>query len=268
MVFYFKKSRNTTLILTTILILAGYVILHLFSKELSKQRYTYILIPVISIYISLYISKLIAYKLHQEVLLLLYKDLDINKFITEAEKINNLRLSKKEKCSFVLHLSNGYMAAGEFNKARNILLEYMPLAKKVGANLEFSSNIISALIQGGELKEADADIRELKREVGLIKDKGKNKDNIYKTRLQKTLAYQQACLETLKGSTKYKEILEKDYLSSKSIYHKINVSRYLIETYHKSGDIKKIKEIVKDVFEYGNQHYLLLEYKKKDLINQ
>ena len=151
----------------------------------------------------------------------------------------------------IQHLSNGYIAAGDFNKAKNILMNYMPIAEKLGAGKEFSSNIISAMIQNKETKQATNAIWDLKKAVSFEKDKDK------KLRLQKTLAYQQACLETIKGSNKYRDVLEKDFISSKSILHKLNVSRYLIELYKADGNEEKRKKIVDYIKENGNQHYMV-----------
>lgn len=251
MIFYFKKSRKAFIIWSIILMVIGYMILPLFFKNYSSILIIYILVPVISMYISLYIGKLMSYKIFQEILLLLYEKLEVERFIIEVESMLQARISKKERCLLIQHLSNGYIAAGDFNKAKNILMDYMPIAEKLGAGKEFSSNIISAMIQNKETKQATNAIWDLKKAVSFEKDKDK------KLRLQKTLAYQQACLETIKGSNKYKDVLEKDFITSKSILHKLNVSRYLIELYKADGNEEKRKKIVDYIKENGNQHYMV-----------
>jgi len=251
MIFYFKKSRKAFIIWSIILMVIGYMVLPLFFKNYSSIQIIYILVPVISVYISLYIGKLMSYKIFQEILLLLYEKLEVERFIIEVESMLQAKISKKERCLLIQHLSNGYIAAGEFNKAKNILKDYMPIAEKLGAGKEFSSNIISAMIQNKETKQATIAISDLKKSVSYEKDKDK------KLRLQKTLAYQQACLETIKGSNKYQGVLEKDFISSKSILHKLNVSGYLIELYKADRNEEKQKKIVDYIKENGNKHYMV-----------
>ncbi|HHV10383.1 MAG TPA: hypothetical protein GXX75_08930 [Clostridiales bacterium] len=251
MIFYFKKSRNAAIIWSILLTVIGYMILPLLINNNAIPQLAYILVPVIAVYIALYIGKVVSYRKYQEVLLLLYGSLEVGKFILEGEKMLQARISKKEKCLLALHLSNGYLAAGAFDKAKDILNQNMPLAKRFGSSMEFSSNLIAALIQNNEIKAASGAISDLKQTVSTEK----NKDR--KLRLQKTLAYQLACLETAKGSNGYLDVLEKDYLSSKSILHKINVSRYLVELYQRTGKKEKGKQLIDYVLEHGNQHFLV-----------
>lgn len=251
MIFYFVKSRKATILLSVVLTAIGFIIMLLFFRNYTKFRIAYAIVPCISVYASLYIGKLIAYKSYQEILLLLYQKLDLEKFIKELETMIQTRISKKDKCLLVLHLSNGYIAAGDFIKAKSILIEYMSIAEKCRINLEFYSNLISALIQNKEIKQADIVISDLKNAI--CNEKSKDK----KLRLQKTLAYQQACLEVMKGSNIYCDVLEKDYLSSKSILHKLNVSRYLIMLYKTSENEEKRKQIIDYILKYGNQHYMV-----------
>lgn len=251
MIFHFKKSKKATIIGSIILTVIGYVILYLFFKDKEKLQIAYILVPVISVYISVYIGKVMAYKSYQEVLLLLYEKLDIAGFILEGEKLFQARISNKEKGLLALHLSNGYIAAGEFEKAKNILSQNKILAKQFSLEMEFSSNIIAAFIQNHEIKEAEDGILDLKKAVSGEKDKEK------KIKIQKTLAYQQACLETVKGSNSYLNVLEKDYCSSKSVLHKISVSRYLLELYQRMENKEKRKQVMDYVLEHGNKHYLV-----------
>lgn len=255
MFFYFKKSRMVFIIGSILLMAVGYMILTLFFKNNSNIQIAYILIPAISVYIALYTGRLIGYRIFQEKLLLLYQDLEVERFIMEMEGMIQAGISKKEKCLLVQHLSNGYIAAGDFHKAKSILMDYMPVAKRFGAEKEFASNIISAMIQNKETEQAAAAISDLKQEVGFEKDKAK------KLKLLKTLAYQQACLETVKGSRKYCEALENDFISSKSILHKLNVSRYLMELYQTGGYKEKQKKIMDYVKENGNQHYMARNFK-------
>ncbi len=251
MIFYFKKSRNAAIIWSIILTVAGYMIWTLLFENNIKPQMAYLLVPVISVYIAFYIGKVVSYKKYQEVLLLLYGSLEVDRFILEGEKLLQARISKKEKCLLALHLSNGYLAAGAFDRAKDILNQNMPLAKRFGSSMEFSSNLIAALIQSNEIKAASAAISDLKQAVSTENNKDK------KLRLQKTLAYQQACLETAKGNNEYLDVLEKDYLSSKSILHKINVSRYLVELYQRTGKKEEGKQVIDYVLEHGNQHFLV-----------
>lgn len=251
MIFYFKKSRRVFIIWSIILTVIGYTILLLLFKNGSNRLMAYVLVPVISVYLALYIGRLMGYKIFQESLLLLYQNMEVEKFIVELESMMKARLSKKEKCLLIQHLSNGYIAAGDFHKAKSILMDYMPLAEMLGADMEFTSNIISAMIQNGEIEQADIAISDLKQAVSHEKDKGK------KMRLQKALAYQQACLETIKGSKKYCDVLENDFISSKSILHKLNVSRCLLELYKADGYQEKQKNIKDYIKENGNQYYMV-----------
>ncbi|WP_333645620.1 hypothetical protein [Lacrimispora sp.] len=251
MIFYFKKSRKVFIIWSIILTVIGYTILPLLFKNGSNRLMAYVLVPVISVYLALYIGRLMGYKIFQESLLLLYQNMEVERFIVELESMMKARLSKKEKCLLIQHLSNGYIAAGDFHKAKSILMDYMPLAEMLGADMEFTSNIISAMIQNRETEQADIAISDLKQVVSHEKDKSK------KMRLQKTLAYQQACLETIKGSKKYCDVLENDFISSKSILHKLNVSRCLLELYKADGYQEKQKNIKDYIKENGNQHYMV-----------
>ena len=176
------------------------------------------LIAFIAVNVAIYIARIVAMKEYQQKLLLLYRDLDPQAFLKTVEPLKTVRMDAANHCTLLVHVANGYLYAGQPQKALEILSQVQPPEKALEMKGLVASNQATSLLAVGKIDEAQKVIQELKQ---IVADKNCKKEFVLKAR--HALGYLQICIDTAKGKHVNMEVLQKDFESCKAPLHQLDV---------------------------------------------
>ncbi len=185
-----------------------------------------------------YIAKTASVAEYQNVLALLYQQLNPGEFISEMEPITKLRINVATKMTSKAYLAVGYAAQGEFAKAHTVLSEdELPETAGSLKGLLLNNRIYAFLLEG---KYDDA--KTMQKELTLFLS-DKNCKEEFKNQLRYSLAYQSLCMDdNRKPTVQNINILEEDMKASSNELHKVDNMLFLYRLYKKTGDSKKMAE--------------------------
>lgn len=197
-------------------------------------------VPVIlavSLLIGKYVSRLVATREYQLLMSLLYADLQPEKFIEAVEPLANAKTDPVTKTTTMAHLANGYAAAGRFEEAHRILEHTELPDEAVALRGLLLNNLISCLLLEGKQQKARSTQTALRN---LLLDERCSRD--FKEKVQRSLAYQDICLNIYKARPADIAALECDFDSSRNELHKLEVKLYLAIAYRQKGDQERFHE--------------------------
>lgn len=181
--------------------------------------------------IAVYIARLFAMREYQTRLLYLYEQLDPAAFIAAVEPLTGARLDASTRCTTLAHLANGYLYAGQPQRALQVLQSIDPPEKALEMRGLVLGNQATCYLAAGQPDKAQQCMDRLQ---ALLADKRCKKEFCVKAR--HTLAYLQLCMQIQRGKKVDTKALEKDFASSRAPLHRLDVQYRLALACRRSGD--------------------------------
>ncbi len=254
MIGYFKKSRILAWAGGVLSAIGGFLAAFvLLANRLSGiQRIgASVLVSFFAVNAVLCIARLVAVREYQDRLCLLYTDLNPSSFLDVLLPLSKIKTDIVSHTTTLVHIANGYLAAGEFQKAQGILQSIVLPDKAVELRGRVLSNLIACCLQQANGKMAEKTMSELKQ---LLRDKRCKPEFAKKAR--HALGYQTICLNILLGRETDASVLEQDFKSSKNALHRVHIKLQLARIYCRRGELNEFKAARTYVLDHGEHLYL------------
>lgn len=248
MVNAFRKSRITAYIIgpaaALLAALVTYFALQQRSMGPGARIAASLLAAAAAAYFVCYIAKVQAVREYQELLLLLYRDLEPEKLITALEGILTKRLSAEDRAMALIHLSNAYLYKGDAAKALEILESITPPESATEVRGLLAGNKGACQLRLGKPDKAAGECTAL---IALSMEK-KTKA-LQKDKLSHAAAYLRLCIRISEQKNVDISVLEKDFESTRAPLHKLDAEYNLFCYYRSHGQKEKEEEARKYLLE-------------------
>lgn len=242
----FPKSRLTALLGCPLAAVAAGLVTWLLLAQRSMEPQSRVVVTVLVMFVAanlpLFFARILAAKAYQERLLYLYEELDPVKFLDALQPLQNMPMSPSDRCTLQVHLANGYLYAGQPERALEILDGIAPPDNALQMRGLILSNRSTCLLMADRLDEAQKAMNELKV---LLRDKNCKKEFVEKA--HHTLGYQQLCMDIARRKLTDIPMLERDFEQSRAPLHKLDVQYRLALAYqnrHQEDGYQRAKEYV------------------------
>lgn len=195
--------------------------------------------------IAVYLARMIAAREYQSRLLLLYEQLDPQAFLKAVEPLQKAALDQSSKCNLLVHMANGWLYAGNTEKALEILDGISLPDKALSARGLVLSNQAACWLAQGNADKAQFCMDQLKTLLA-----SKECDKAFADKARHGLAYLQICMDLRRGKRVERAVLEKDFSTSRSPFHRLDVQYRIALSARKAGD----KACFEQAREYVLQH--------------
>lgn len=241
MIDFFPKSRHIAVAGSIIgSILGVCAVWILYDGQLSTKLVIMLLAVVIIVNSFIYIAQIAALRNYQELLLELYEKMEIKSFLEKAVPLLEKRASVKDSVTHAVHVANAYLAEGDAQAAVDLLEAQRVPERALELRGTVYSNLGSAYLQLGDTERAEHTLKQL---LQIVRNPKCKKE--FRQKAERIIAYQQVCLDSLRGKKEKIEMIEKDYENTSQSLHKLNAGIFLMKLYQQTGEIKKLEEITK-----------------------
>lgn len=239
MIGFFSQSRRIAIIGSIIgAALGACAVWILYDGQWTAKIMLMILAAALIMNSFIYIARIVALRKYQELLLDLYEKMEIQDFLEEAEPLLDKKANVKDSVTHAVHVANAYLAQGDARAAVRLLERQQIPEQALELRGMVYSNLASAYLQLGEAENAENAMGQLRRIIGDPKCKKE-----FRQKAERTIAYQQICLDSLSGKKGKMEIIEQDYEKARRSLHKLNAGRFLVGLYRQRNEVKKMKEM-------------------------
>lgn len=202
----------------------------------------------VGVNIALYLARMIATREYQSRLLLLYEQLDPKAFLAAAEPLKNAPMNAGPRSTLLVHLANGWLYAGQPDRALEILNEIPTSPKTPETKGLVLGNQATCWLAQGNPDKAQSCMDELRR---LVDSGACGKD--FSAKARHTLAYLELCLAIHRGKRVNLQALEKDFETSRSPFHKLDVQYRLALAARRCGDAERCARAQEYVSNFGQK---------------
>ncbi len=257
MIRFFPKSRRLLWIFGMVLGgcggLIGWFLAYGRIAGLGGRAAVTALTAFLGVSLAVYAARFVAMREYQGRLLYLYEELDPRKFLEVLLPLCQIPMNASARGTLLLHIANGYLYSGEVSKALDTLTNIETPESEVELPGMILSNQISFYLASGQLNQAEELLRQLHR---LIEQKECTKE--FSQRMRRAIAYQNLGLAIQKGEKIDVSILERDFSTSHSPLHKLDV-QYQIALFHwKQGQKEPYRAAREYVYAKGGKTVLPL----------
>lgn len=231
----FSKSRRMAWLGGAVLGLVAAAVAWLGLAEAGQGMGTRLLLAALAAFvgvnIAVYFARMLATREYQSRLLLLYEQLDPRAFLEAVEPLQKARLNPSTRSTLLVHIANGWLWAGQPDRALEILDGIQPPEKALETRGLVLGNQATCWLAQGNTDRAQYCMDQLR---ALTADKACSKEFSLKAR--HTLAYLELCMNLQRGKQVDVRVLEKDFEASRSPLHKLDVQYRLALAARKKGD--------------------------------
>lgn len=255
MICFFKRSRHMAWILGVLLGLVGGALGWVLAQErlagLGGQLAVAALAAFLGVYLALYAARITATKEYQTILLYLYEDLNPEKFLAAALPLRKARMDPSLRGTAMAHIANGFLYAGQFQEALEVLDSIQAPEKAVELRGLVLGNQAACQLLAGQEEAAREQICQLRH---LITQKGCKPEFAKKAR--HTIAYLELCLDIQSGRKVDPQVLERDFSSSHAPLHRLDVQFRLAQIYSRCGRSEDFQSSKAYVLHHGGKTVL------------
>ena len=246
----FEKSRSTAWLGGAVLGLAAGTGAWLALKDAGTPIFNRVLLVILAAFvgtnIAVYLARMIAAREYQNRLLLLYEQLDPQAFLEAMEPLETVSLDQASRCTLLSHIANGLLYAGNTQKALEILEGISLPSKALSARGLILSNQAACWLVQGNPDQAQVCMDHLKMLLA-----NKDCDKAFADKARHGLAYLQICMDLRRGKRVDLAILEKDFLTSRSPFHRLDVQYRIALSARKAGDTARFEKAKEYVRQHG-----------------